>query len=420
MLVVSGERMNLLARGTVTSSSADSDWPLTSLYNYRPASEFRFNAAAADDYVELDSNVVSNGGFETSTLSGWTDGSVGASNAISEEGSIVDGGAKAMKLTLTTSGSSNHTTGYQDIEARAGERWNFSAALRGDGTVSARLRIYIVEAGRWLSSDLTTWASTAQDVDTVSAASYATHTGTFTLPSMATLQRATVTLRVSIVAAEASGSGAAYADDVYFWPSWDFVSVHGHNLAIPGITVQLRESTDAFSGSDDLVASPTVYRPTFHHHESTPCDYRYMRVKFVGTNHEAIRLGEIVVGQALESATYPDNGYTRGFVWPGNRMTTPGNVRWARALGDALQRTYLLRFAFRSSANMREFRDEIVARSKGGLLPMVVVPDSTLTESTAVFGWIDSGSWEVQQAVNTTWTAPDFAVVEDGLSVQTS
>lgn len=420
MFVLAGLLKNILSRGTVTSSSASSLFPLASLWNEFPSSVFKFNAAAADDYIECDGDIVQDGDFEDG-IDGWTEDCVGGGNTTSLEETLFDTGSKALKLTLAAHGSgAYYASRYKDLQCRAGERLNFSVRLRGDGVVSARLRLYIVEAGLYLDSDLTTWTTSAVDVDSVSAAGYASHTGQITLPGMSTLRLPEVTLRLSVVAQESASTGAAYADNIFLWPSWNFVSVHGHNLG--PVAMELRESTDAFGASDVLVkslASTALVHPSFHWYEDTPCDLRYMRLLLSGTNYAAGMLGEVVVGQALSCATMPDRSYESTHGFPGSDSTSPSGVQFPVSTSDKELRELNMRFQFATEEDLLEFRDEVVTRSKAGRIKLVVVPDDSLTRPLVVFGKMAGDRFSVTSGDSLTWSGA-FEVLEDAFPVSVS
>ena len=413
--VLAGDLFNFLARGpsALTVSDENPLYPATRLYDGRPEEEFRFLTNGADRMLTKDLNEIPNGGFETSTLDGWIESSVGSSNAGTEEVTTVNSGAKALRLTLTTAGGSNYASRYRDITVRAGEARTISAALRGSGTVSARIRIQCLETGYFLTSGAA-WQSAATDCLTRATASYATSSVPYTTQSLATVRGSLCTLRIRAIATEASATGVVYVDDVYDWPSWDFLSVHGHNLG--PVACELRSSTDAFVGVDTLEATATIAQPTFYSRLGAPIARRYVRVKLAGTNHQTIRLGEVVVGYALSAARNPRQGYTEGTLWPGTVMVGPGRSRWTRALSDHALRTYLLQFRYWTGAHHQEARDEIIRRCRVNLSPLVMVVESTRPD--VIYGSIDTGTWEVQRSIGSTWEPGDLAIAEWPLAAE--
>lgn len=374
-LMISGAYMNILTRATATPSSANALYPISHIANGRPSFPFMFNAAAADDNIIFDLAEDTNGGMEDSPLVGYTDDSNGAGNLIAEDGAIKYAGFYSMKLTLATAGGGNYARGYVDLEVPTGQRRSIIATLYGDGTISARVRAQIVELDLWVQSDGT--LSTEADIWSRSVANWQTQTVvTFIVPTMdEACGRKTVTLRLIAIAEEAVNTGVAHVDNLYTWPSWDAAAMHG--IAPGPVTCQLRTSTDGFVGSDDLQSAMDIDSPVMYYHTDTPVDRRWMQIKFPGTNHEPLEIGEAIVGQTVVLTTTPqiqhdvtfiDDALTSETIY-GEPITLLDSRRFQR-------RQVPLEFKHRSLAALEQ-QLEIFRRSQGAANWIWLVLDET-------------------------------------------
>jgi len=415
ILVCAGELANLLARASsVTSTSAATNYPLANAYDGRASEEFRFASAAVDSNITADLNLITNGDFETSTLSGWIDRSLGSGNLGDEELSTVHAGAKAMKLVLATAGANNWAMRTWDKEVRAGERLTVSAWLRGNGTVYSRLRVLNLQTGKYLTS-AGAW-STVQDVGARQPATYAQTSVTFTVETFAQCLGPTATLRVICLATEASNTGTVYADDVYLWPSWRLASAHGHNVG-PCVTPEVRSSTDNFSGSDVLRATMALAAPTCYSYLSAVCDDRYVRLKLVGTNWQAPAIGELFVCLPLRLARHSDWGAELTWEHPDLVSETPGKEQYVSSLSAWPRRIFGLKFRFLSETQKAEALTEIFQRSRGRANPLILVPDASLGD--VLLGRIDR-SWTVRRTLAAHYEGNDLVVSELPFAVPAS
>lgn len=405
MYYLAGEKLNLLERAVTAPSmtpAAAASFPATALYDQRPSQIAKFGSAAADCRVDIDTNLVTNGGFETSTLSGWTDSDTGngASTETTTAGEFVSG-AKALKLdTVDVAGVAER---YQDIVVRAGERLTFRAQMRktAAGTAAVVGRIKNLSTGKWLTS-AGAWDASTSDALTTTSTTFGLQSRAFTVESWTILQASTVTLRIYFRKASAGAAAeVGLVDDVELIPDVNFCSIHGHNID-PLIAVQLRSSTDNFSGVDTLEATLSMKQPSFFGVLSTPgTARRYWRLKLSGTNTAAPYIGELVLGYAEEITKRMRQGWTIKWRKAQSRTRTRAGEQFVTALGGGHpHRIAQWQFRHASEATMLELRDQILRRTLQGEHAAVIVPVDT--EDVVMFGRFTE-EWEVAREFPSMW-----------------
>lgn len=392
MIVMGGRHANILARGVVSVSDADSLFPAANLYDGDPGVAFRFGSAGADRQVTVDGDLSQgSGAFEDVHVSGappgWTDASTGAGALARDTVTFADG-ASSLRLDSGT----GQAIGQRDFSCRAGEELSLTVKLRGDGTNAVTFDIQDLDTGQWLTSG-GVWQNAATTVATRSVATFATTTlSAFSVSAMSAWPYPVRRLRVRFYAAS-GGSAQGWVDTFSIWPSFDFLAVHGHSIR-PALTVQFRSSTDNFSASDTLEATVTPARAAFFSRLSAKVARRYARLKLVGTSPEAMYLGEMRLGQSFS--------LTRPATFPLNRQLRDAQVRVPRlgygsaAYGLATEDVDTLELQFGMvQAEADEWLNEVWRRARGGFV-FDVVPDSTRTE-------VYLGRWAVE--VPFTWSS---------------
>lgn len=395
LLIIAGRFGNHAERGTLSSTSASVLFPLSRLADGRPMQDFRFSAAGTDDSITLDGDILKGAGaFEAGISSSWA----GSGGTWAVDSVVKDSGTQSAKLAHSAS-----TSRTFDFYARSGEAFSKAWAIRGDGTATAKIYLRNTRTGRYLKSD-GTWTSTRTALDTQTTAAWQSGSITATVEAFTTALVPWVVMRWEC---ELSASGSAWFDSTYIWPSWDFVSIHGHNLG--PVTCELRSSTDGFSGSDTLEKTVTVATPRFWARLDTPSTRRYRRIKFVGTNHEPISLGEWVTGLAYATGKIHEWGYELRETYPDVSLAMPdgalhvANVApWPRlAFGAKFQRT---------DAQAEEAEREIFGRCQGRAYPLVIVPDDS--KPAALFGRLGQ-TWATARAFFNDYSQDDFVVNEE-------
>jgi len=318
-------------------------------------------------------------------LNNWTDASVGASNACTKTtvAGEFNSGAAAMKMTVATTGGSNLAGRYQDVTVRAGERVNFTCAIRGDSTRTARVKIQNRQTQSYLTSG-GAWQAGATDYATRSTNTYSTSGPTsFTVESPTTYRPdlQTFTLRITCYV-DGSSAGSGYVDDVYLWPSADTLACIGHNFD-PGVSFEVRRDTAAFAGAGTVEATlaGTALELTFWTAFGAMRDERYWKTTISGTPSAKPWMGELIIFQRLSLAKIFEPPDDRGFTWPASRMGDRSLL-----MTDLPQRDWNVSFNHEASQYV-EARDSVLLRSANGHYPLVVIPSSS--ENAVIYGRLE-------------------------------
>ncbi len=160
------------------------------------------------------------------------------------------------------------------------------------------------------------------------------------------------------------------------------VSIHGHNIDSGVTAIQLRASTDNFSGSDDLVGTFTKRDPAFY----LVCSgsYRYWRIKFVGTNTGGpIEIGELFFADTATLSLDPRHHMEMTELRRQIRNRTRGGEMSVVNLSDFKEKD--VRFYFRGSfTELEDIRDSLWDATEHGANACVIVPNDSRPE--VIFG----------------------------------
>lgn len=359
---------NLAAAGAgtgVAASSAHALYPASKLVDGDPthpwiaAASGVTNAALTVDLALAHGE--SAGGYESGFAAIGEDRSSGG-GSLADEASIVHGGAAALKMLAGAGGVGRHVTTHT---VRPGETWRYSAWLRGDGTGSARLRVYDPITGLWWVSGA--WQASEGDVAARSAATWAEYTGAITIDDYDAHQAREFSLEVHTVCTD-SGQ-VAYADDLYLWPAWDLVSLHGHNWT-PALGVEV-------SGSDDgstwvVLATGTPTRPACYVLLGALQAYRHVRARAVGTSPVQLYVGECWVGQTVDFGGFQPDWRERE-MRPQVRLTTAARRQIVTSYMTDPARGLDLTFRLFTAAQGRALR-ALVESAAGGASLVAVIP----------------------------------------------
>jgi hypothetical protein len=363
---------NLLKRGTLTQGpgAEDSLFPRANIGDGLPSSRFRWTTAAGAEFWIVDLNEVLNSGFESS-LANWGDASTGTGVGgvtITSVGAEVHSGTKAVKL---AAGAGPGTAqAYQGIVVRSGER-RFVDAWAKVTSGTARIQIYNTTTGRTLKND-GTWAAGANDVLTSTNGSYANLTKQYQVEPFSVCQSPLVTLLISVYTSTAGG--VCFFDDVTDQAAWNFLSIHGHNIA-PITAAILNSSTDGFSANSFTEANLTPYQNAFFAYLSTPVYKRWAAMQLVGVNPSLPWFGEAILGYAETLSHNALDGMSEDFEDPQLR-SAGGEYTFLQRAGDVWGLT--LPFEHVSENELSEVL-EMWRRARFGGDTTVIVPRDTGT-----------------------------------------
>lgn len=418
--VIAGERLNILSRvaaANITVSSEDALYPKAGLYDGLPV-PWKASAIAADRLVSVDLNMNAYHALESWTgavPAGWTKTVTGTGTAVETTTAGERRSGSAAKIGGGASGTGKLSI---DIVVRAGEYLELRGWMRGDATVAALARVYNPATGHYLQTD-GTWLTAAADIASEIPATYAEKSKQFRVETYSVIRQHLTTVRLELVV---TGNGFGYFDDWYLYPGVDFCGIFGHNLD-PVITPEFRGSTDNFSGSDVLLATLTMARPSFYGMLVARAYYRYVRFKMVGTNYSgANSIGELVIDQTTtmsRGARHPGvHAWDIKYEDPQIRNSTRSGQVWAYEEVDQVPRLLRLPFFNVTAEESDEYRQEILERSRFGLHNIVVIPADD--EATVILGRLDP-SWDVQRVfLDPPRHTHDIYVRENPVAIATS
>jgi hypothetical protein len=363
---LTGSRFNLYKRGTVSvSPTAATVAPAAGLYDDDPSLPHIAGSIAADSYMRVQHNALTNPGFETAGLVGWTDASSGAGSR-ADSTTTPRTGSRCLQLTAV---AGDPGASYQDITVTAGElRKATLYAFDASGGGSAKLYLQNLKTGNYWSGGV--WgASVAPAVSLLSGAgAYAVMTATYTVEDYDTCRSDTVSIRWKVQ----TNIGTWRIDDCLDVPGVTFASIHGHNYG--NVISPLVQSSDD-GAAWTTRATMTIRRPAFF--SSFSIIYaEYWQIKLSGTPHEAPYTGEAVLGQYQTSATAPKWGLADSRDFPGVRMAGPSKRPSAYNFATDPPESIAMEFSPRTAAAALEIAN-LWLRSGQGLYPTIIVPIDT-------------------------------------------
>jgi hypothetical protein len=156
----------------------------------------------------------------------------------------------------------------------------------------------------------------------------------------------------------------------------DLSVVLSHNIP-PGVALQLRSSTDNFSGNDVLEATLTKTRAAAAALLAAPIYKRWLRLDHVGLPLEAIWDGEWLPTQATPLLAHPEFPIQERASEPQDRggpLLASRSFRWTddELLGATLD------FPLYDDAMYEQFRDEVFGRSMHGFHLLLLIPEHTV------------------------------------------
>lgn len=394
MLYVTGRLGNCLKRnGNVfVVSSEDANFLSAAMADTHCDEIYREAAAGTDRRIYSDQSLPFNGGFETSTLSGWSS-LLGGSGTVTETivGAEVHSGTKAMKCL----GGTGFAEGYQNLPVVPGERLRYDVWMARVTAGTARLRFYNPDTNKyWVSG---AWQTTPGDAETHATATYTNKANNITMEPLSVIQRPETTLR--IIGRHDNSSGYAVFDDMRVFPHTNLLAVFGHNL---GDTVLKWQSSDDGSSWAD-VATLTPKRPGFYSYQTTALQKRFIGLRLEGTGTVAHYIGELISAYAIT----PGRAMKWNFQTP-HAFTT---IHHESALGrpwvarvteePARGLSFNVRAGLEADAN--EYIEDFWARAQGGEWPTLVVP---LESESVIYHGRVLPALDPTRAQLTSWMVP--------------
>lgn len=411
LIILSGEHGNIMTTAkAITPSDEHAILTRQYLYDGRPSKKFRFLTNDFDSDVVVDGDMLHRGDFEVSTLSGWTDESVGGSIAETTVGAEVQAGTKALKATGVV-GVGLEGAATREIQVRSGQRLTIIAWIRG-ATATGRVEVSCVQTGKYLTSGAV-WQVSPVDVFTHATSTYTLKTLAFRMETIDLCQgMPEVTLRIKCYVTNEAGS--ATFDSLAVFPTVNLLGVFWHDIP-PGISPVLASSPDNSAWTTEATLTPL--RPTFYGYLSTPSANRYHRLRSQGNKRDAVSYGEVVLGygEAMTRRPNLNSSFEQSYMQPLEEVVAGGGDVWAMTIGAELRRTFAMPFHFNNQTVMDEARREVFQRSQGSRWPLVIIPDST--KADVIHGRIDR-SWKVARTFVSYYTDNDLTVAEDPFPVE--
>ena len=378
-LHLEGALFNLYSRGTVSSNATPaSPSSLTYAGDGDPSRPVLFSGAATDADLRVFCNALTNPGFETSTLSGWTSGDTGTgTSAQTTTAGEFRSGSKALELTGTD--TSNYGSRYQEITVNAGEYRRATFYMRAIWSGTGKLYLRNRATGNYYNGQSSVWGASRTYAATYSstAAFPGTQTiVTYQMESFDACRSDTVSLQWEL----ACESGNVCFDDCTDVPGVSFASIHGHNY--DGTVSPLVESSDDGS-SWTTRATMTIKRPAFYFALPSMLYAEHWRIKLSGTSYRASYTGEAVLGQYQTSATSPQWGIPKTRSFPGVRTRSPGARHHVYNFATDPPQDIEAVFSPRTASAAAEI-ENIWLRSAQGQNPTIFVPIDT--ESDIYYG----------------------------------
>lgn len=285
------------------------------------------------------------------------------------------------------------TAASYTITVRAGERRRVTS-----GGVS-NVKVQNLSTGKYLTNAGAWQVASANCLTGAASLDYQ-------VESLTLCQSPTVSLKIT-------QSGAVTLSD---WPRWNAIAVHGHNLD-PGLTAELRSSTDNFAANNVLQATGAILQPSFWMQAAATVTSRYVRLALTGTNQATPWYAEVI-------PCYLETG---GFGLGLDHELTidEASLSSDSEFGDEIEyllspqprRNLKLAFNVESTAE-RIVREEIVWRCRGRAYPLLAIPTSADTPAACFFGRLDK-SWRVVRSFPTLWST-DLTLAEDYIAAPLS
>lgn len=404
----SGELLNILGRArSVTSSAVEADHPLVNAIDGLVGKPVIAADGSLTFAIEADLSPDLYGDFEDWTAAvpaGWTADHSGT-GAGDEDAVNFHAGVASAALEAGASGVSQY---YIDRVVPSGEEQRLTARLKitsGAGTV--RVRLQCLQTRRWLTS-AGLWQDSATDYFTsTETGSWEAKALTASIEAFSVTGVDKVTIRQFI---RCTDNCTANVDALHIVPTWDVVSIHGHNAdASQAVAVSGGDTSPA----TNLVATGAQppARPAFFLRASARQTYRFIKILFPAENVAQLHAGEVVLWQSK----VPTKGWIAA-PCTRNPYQTRSMTRSGRQSGvqeGQATRAYELTVMPTTIAEDHEFAGEMIVRTEDGRHAMVLIPDDALV--AVIYGRVPADPHASTPSAQSEVRDYVIKVVEDGL-----
>jgi hypothetical protein len=292
-------------------------------------------------------------------------------------------------VTFDTAAFTPQGAGTVTIVVRSGERRRITST----GTTS--ISIQNLSTGKYLTTGSAWQAGATSCLTSAGSRDYQ-------VESFSLCQAALVLLKIVIT----SGTG------VWDQPRWNALGVIGHNLD-PGLTCEMRSSSDNFSGSNVLEVTGSILQPAFYFYDGTAgITNRYGRLLHTGTNQATPWYGEIFPCWLESSVDRPDVGMEIQYEEPQVRNAGPLGDTHVYNLAPWPRRIARMQFDQLATTGAIETRQEIILRCRGGAYPILLVPVES--EPMVIHGR-PTEKWSETRFISTRWRN-DLVIAEDAIA----
>ena len=399
MLVLGGRLANLFERGSVTVSGSEAvaAFPKANLWDGEPGNSFAFQTNTASRYLIVDGDLaLGTGAFDEANgvvPTSWTAVNVAPGTAVCDDGLGSPQGANSLLLNSYNGGASGRAGLRKDFLCRAGETLNIHFYLHGDiageggaGEVTTVCEIQDLETGQYLAGT-NVWQDTQIHYASRVVQSWGETTSAFQVSPMSYWPAPVRRIRVEFRTPNTGvAQGKGRVDDFYLVPSWDFFSIHGHNIRKAAIDVVLQGSADLAFTSPTTHATLVPVRDKFWTRLQVPCASRFTKVLFSGTNtDEPIWIGELLLGLCEQFTRTAAAPFISSAVDVRVDIPTSLGGFYTVALAVSPQHSKSLVFQFADAVTdadsglWKQFYNELLLRNMGGY-PLALVATEAYVE----------------------------------------
>ena len=371
VLYVTGPVYNDIARSWAVIANGlggSSKYPLSNICDGDTTNPGMFSDASANPVIPIDKNLIANGDMTLNDGSGnltwWDVSGTVAYNA-------TDGPTGGPAAVFTGGGSLLSDAGDGTIHFRPGETCDIEAQLYGDGTNPMLVTVQNALDLTYLNSS-GVWQTAAANVFSQTAATWASFTLQFSLPSYVAEAWPILGYLPLIITVHTVGDGRA--TNVFCWPYTNLASFHFYDQQ-PQLSVLLQRGGTGYTPSYSTYATLAPVRPAFFW--VTPSGLlndRWLQIKLAGTPSIAPWFGEIVLSQYREAVTAFNFGGTVTRLLDQVRSMPAFGAQRARAVAELERRTWKAKFSDLSQAGLDDHIENLMRQSGYGQYPVVWIP----------------------------------------------